>query len=118
MSLLDAVTAPLRALLGDVEREVEKEVPVHGIEQIQERILDTEQAIRSATESIADHVEAIETLAVSLPPLVVAVEALTAQLTEITKVLAPVAVAEQDMAKVGRFLHHRHDPPAEPAGSS
>jgi hypothetical protein len=119
MDLYRLLTSPLRLVLGDFEREAEQVFPVQGLEDVQERILGTEQAIGRATESIAAHVEVLETLAESLPHLTLAVEQLTIQLTTISTVLNPVADAERRVAGIehlfGRTQHHGHrDEPTVP----
>jgi hypothetical protein len=114
MGLLDVALAPLRAVLGSAEQEAEHVFPVQDIEAIQERILDTGEAIRNATESIESHVVALESLAKVVPELVTSVEGLTAQLAAITTVLAPVAAVEQDAAKLGHLFGRRHQGDAPP----
>jgi phage-related minor tail protein len=114
VGLLDIALAPLRAVLGSAEHEVEQALPVRNIEEIQTRVLDTAEAIKAATETIEAHVEVIETLATSLPPLTQAVTELTVQLGEILTVIAPIAAVERDVGKAEHFfLRRRH--PAEPA---
>jgi hypothetical protein len=113
MGLLGTALTPLRVLLGSIEREVEHTIPVKGIEGIQERVLETGEAIRKATEQIEQHVEVLESLASSVPQLTEAVGLLTVQLGGIVEVLRPVAAMEADVAKVGRlFGRHRGDAPA------
>ena len=115
MDVIGFVTAPLRGLLGSIEEQAEEAFPVQGLEEVQEGILDTEQAIRKATESIAAHVAVLETLAASLPQLTGAVEGLSEQLATITTVLAPVAGAERRVAGLEHLFSRapRHTPPGE-----
>jgi hypothetical protein len=113
MGLLGTALTPLRALLGGLEQEAEHTFPVRGIEGIQERVLETGEAIRKATEQIESHVEVLEALASSVPQLTEAVALLTVQLGGIVEVLRPVAAMEADVAKVGRlFGRHRGEGPA------
>jgi hypothetical protein len=114
MGLLDLALAPIRAVLGGAEDEVEHMLPVRDIEHIQARVLETAEAIKGATESIESHVAVIETLATSVQPLTLAVEQLTVQLVELTKLLAPVAAAEREVSRVGHLFSRHHDLPASP----
>ena len=121
MRLRSLVTEPLRAVLDTVaeqtQERVEEVLPLKGVEQVQEGILETERAIRAATESIAQHVAVLETLADSLPMLTHAVENLTEQLSSIMTVLAPVAGAERRVAGIEQLFRrvpHAHDPADTP----
>lgn len=128
MDLIGAALSPIRAVLGAAEREAEDVLPVREIEEIQQRVLEGVQAVRSATESIESHVEVLETLATSLPPLTEAVTQLSVQLGEILQVIAPIAAAERGVATLGhdvekaeRFLfrrRHRGEDPPPPAPSA
>lgn len=110
MGLLDLALAPLKAVIGSAERDIE--VPVRDIEHIQTRVLGTAEAIRQATESIESHIEVLETLANSIGPLTESVDRLTAQLAEINTVLAPVAATEREISRVEHFFGRRRQPPS------
>jgi hypothetical protein len=127
MGLLDIALAPLRSLLGAAEQEAEHVFPVRDLEDVEQRVLETAQAVRRATESIEAHVAVVETLATSLPPLTEAVTQLTVQLGEILKLTAPLAALEHDVGAAERrisrvehlFGRGRHDePPAPPPPSA
>jgi hypothetical protein len=122
MDLLNPVLKPVRALLRD-------ESPLGDLENIQEHILATGEAIKAATESIEGHVAVLEsltdtlnqtlpalnaTLSSTLPALVAAVEDLAVKLNVVSEALAPVVHAEADLGKVGHiFGRHQHDEAAE-----
>src|ERR1700678_4328275 len=115
MGLIDTALSPLRAVLGSVEREAEHAIPVKEIQGIQERVLETGEAIRKATESIEAHVEVLESLASSVPQLTDAVGLLTVQLGGIVEVLKPVAAMEADVAKVGHLFGRRNKGDSAPS---
>ena len=66
-------------------------------------------------DSIERHVEVIETLATSVDPLRASVDRLTDTMQELVAMLAPIAAAEQEVQRAGRFFgRHRHaDRPAD-----
>jgi hypothetical protein len=112
-TVLDFITRPIRSLLGGTEREVVETVrETHDIEA---NVLGAVEAIENATASIEHHVEVIETLATSVDPLRASVDRLTDTMGDLVKILAPLAAAEHDAQRVGRFFgRHRHEEPAPP----
>ena len=133
MGLIDAATAPLRYVInGVVEHGTEATEPLRDLEQIQAHVLHAVEAIKDATEQIEAHVEVIDTLVSSLVPLTAAVTrltdemsslpaltesvaSLTAKLDVVADVLAPMARAEQGMARVGHLFGRRRQVTAAPA---
>jgi hypothetical protein len=134
MGLIDAATAPLRYVInGVVEHGTEATEPLRDLEQIQAHVLHAVEAIKDATEQIEAHVAVIDTLVsslvpltasvtrltdemASLPALTESVASLTAKLDVVADVLAPLAHAEQDVARVGHlFGRRRQAPPPSPA---
>jgi chromosome segregation ATPase len=125
MGLIDLATAPLRYVINEVtEHEAEVVSPLRDIEEIQTHVLAASVAIKQATEQIEKHVAVIETLATSLEPLTVAVakladqmqalpelsrsvSELTAKLDVVAEVLTPLALVEQDAARVGHLFSRR-----------
>jgi Asp/Glu/hydantoin racemase len=108
--MLDFVTRPLRSVLGVAEHDVVESV--RETRDIEANMLGAVQAIANATASIERHVEVIETLATSVDPLRGSVDRLTDAVQELVAILAPVAEAEHEMQRVGRFFgRHRHDEP-------
>ncbi len=110
MGLLDLALTPLRMLLGQAEQEAEEVLPVREIEEIQNRVLDTAESIKRATESIESHVLVVESLATSIAPLTEAVADLTRQLAAINEVLAPLAGVERDVTRIEHLLGRRKRP--------
>ena len=113
--MLDIFIRPLRSVLGSAERDVAESV--HETRDIEENMLGAVRAIEDATESIEKHVAVIETLATSVDPLRASVDRLTDTMQELVAMMAPMATAEHEMHKVGRFFgrHHHDDPPTEAA---
>jgi uncharacterized protein YoxC len=106
--MLDFVTRPLKAILGGTERDIA--ATMHETRDIEENLLGAVDAIQNATASIERHVEVIETLATSVDPLRASVDRLTDTMQELVKMLAPMAAAEREVQRVGRFFgRHRHD---------
>jgi methyl-accepting chemotaxis protein len=110
--MLDFVTRPLRSVLGVAEHDVVESV--RETRDIEANMLGAVEAIENATASIERHVEVIETLATSVDPLRGSVDRLTDAVQELVAILAPVAEAEHEMQRVGRFFgRHHHDPPPQ-----
>jgi methyl-accepting chemotaxis protein len=125
MGLIDLATAPLRYVINEVtEHEAEVASPLRDIEEIQTHVLAASAAIREATGQIEKHVAVIETLVTSLEPLTAAVakladqmqalpelsrsvSELTAKLDVVAEVLTPLALVEQDAARVGHLFSRR-----------
>ena len=82
---------------------------------IEENMLDAVHAIENATTSIEHHVEVIETLATSVDPLRASVDRLTDTMQELVAMLAPMADAEYEVHRIGRFFgrHHHDDQPGQ-----
>src|SRR4051794_41532531 len=110
--MFDFLTAPIRTVLGVTEREVAESVrETHDIEA---NVLGAVRAIENATASIEQHVAVIEGLATSIDPLRASVEALTASMQDIVALMAPMAAAEHEMHRVGRFFGRQpHDKPPD-----
>jgi methyl-accepting chemotaxis protein len=107
--MLDFVTRPIRWVLGVSEQDVVE--TVHETRDIEANMLGAVRAIESATASIERHVEVIETLATSVDPLRAAVDRLTDTMQELVTILAPMAAAEHEIQRVGRFFgRRRHEP--------
>ena len=111
--MLEFVIGPIRSVLGVTEREVVESV--QEARDIEANMLDAVQAIENATASIEHHVEVIETLATSVDPLRASVDRLTDTMQELVAVLHPVATAERDVHRMGRFFgrHHHDDQPKQ-----
>jgi hypothetical protein len=106
--MLDFVIRPLQSILGGTEREVA--ATLHETRDIEASMLGAVDAIENATASIERHVEVIETLATSVDPLRASVDRLTDTMQELVVMLAPMAAAEHEMQRVGRFFgRRRHD---------
>ncbi len=106
--MLDFVTRPIRAVLGGTERDVA--ATLHETRDIEAGMLGAVDAIENATASIERHVEVIETLATSVDPLRASVDRLTDTMQELVAMMAPMAAAEHEMQRVGRFFgRHRHE---------
>lgn len=138
MGLIDLATAPLRYVINEVtEHEAEVVSPLRDIEDIQTHVLAASVAIKQATEQIEKHVAVIETLATSLEPLTVAVakladqmqalpelsrsvSELTAKLDVVAEVITPLALVEQDAARVGHLFSRRRSvtPTAESSSTA
>jgi methyl-accepting chemotaxis protein len=113
--MLDFCIRPIRSVLGGAERDVAESL--HETRDIEANMLGAVHAIEDATESIEKHVAVIETLATSVDPLRASVDRLTDTMQELVAMLAPMAAAEHEVHKVGRFFarHHRDDPLTEEA---
>ena len=117
--MLDFVTRTVRAALGFTERDIVE--TVHETRDLEANMLDAVEAIENATASIERHVEVIETLATSVDPLRASVDRLTDTMQDLVALLAPMAAAEHEVQRVGRFFgRHRHhdDPATEPEQGS
>jgi hypothetical protein len=97
------------------ERDVAE--TAHETRDIEANMLGAVRAIEDATESIEKHVAVIETLATSVDPLRASVDRLTDTMQELVSMMAPIATAEHEMHRVGRFFgrHHHDDPPIDDA---
>ncbi len=111
--MLEFVIRPIRSVLGVTEQDVVD--AVHEARDIEENMLDAVHAIENATTSIEHHVEVIETLATSVDPLRASVDRLTDTMQELVAMLAPMAAAEREAHRVGRFFsrHHHDDQPGQ-----
>ena len=109
--MLEFVIRPIRSVLGVTEQHVVESVD--EVLDIEVNMLDAVRAIEHATASIEDHVEVIETLATSVDPFRASVDRLTDTMQQLVVMLAPIAAAEQEAHRIGRFLgrHHRDDQP-------
>lgn len=106
--MLDFVTRPIRWALGATERDIAE--TVHETRDIEANMLGAVAAIENATESIEKHVASIETLATAVDPLRASVDRLTDTMQELVAMLAPMAAAEHEVQRVGRFFgRHRPD---------
>jgi phage-related minor tail protein len=106
--MLDFVTRPIRWVLDATERDVVE--TVHETRDIEANMLGAVQAIENATASIERHVEVIETLATSVDPLRASVDRLSDTMQDLVTILAPMAAAEREVQRVGRFFgRHRHE---------
>ena len=106
--MLEFVIRPIRSVLGVTEHDVVD--AVHEARDIEENMLDAVHAIENATTSIEHHVEVIETLATSVDPLRASVDRLTDTMQELVAMLAPMAAAEHEAHRIGRFFsRHHHD---------
>jgi methyl-accepting chemotaxis protein len=103
--MLDFLTQPIRWVLGQGERDVVR--AVRDTRDLEENVLDAVQAIENATTSIEQHVAVIETLATSIDPLRASVDRLSTTLEELVRLLGPLAGAEHEVERVGRFFHRR-----------
>jgi methyl-accepting chemotaxis protein len=108
--MLGFVARTIRTALGDTERDVAH--VVHETRDIEANMLETVQAIEHATASVERHVEVIETLATSVDPLRASVDRLADTVQQLVTILAPLATAEHDIERVGRFFGRRrhHEP--------
>lgn len=113
--MLDFFIRPIRSVLGGAERDVAESL--HETRDIEANMLGAVRAIENATESIEKHVAVIETLATSVDPLRASVDRLTDTMQELVAMMAPMATAEQEIHRVGRFFgrHHHDDPPTKDA---
>src|ERR1700722_11564859 len=106
--MLDFVTRPIRWVLDATERDVVQ--TVHETRDIEANMLGAVEAIENATASIERHVEVIETLATSVDPLRASVDRLSDTMQDLVAILAPMAGAEREMQRVGKFFgRHRHE---------
>jgi methyl-accepting chemotaxis protein len=111
--VLEFVIRPIRSVLGVTEHRVVESVD--EVLDIEVNMLDAVRAIEHATTSIEDHVEVIETLATSVDPLRASVDRLTDTMQELVAMLAPMAAAEHEAHRIGRFFgrHHHDDQPGQ-----
>ena len=111
--MLEFVIRPIRSVLGVTEQDVVD--AVHEARDVEENMLDAVHAIENATTSIEHHVEVIETLATSVDPLRASVDRLTDTMQELVAMLAPMAAAEHEAHRIGRFFgrHHHDDQPGQ-----
>ena len=111
--MFEFVIGPIRSVLGVTEQEIVESV--HDARDIEANMLDAVQAIENATNSIEHHVEVIETLATSVDPLRASVDRLTDTMQELVAVLHPMAAAEHEAHRIGRFFgrHHHDDRPKQ-----
>jgi hypothetical protein len=116
--MLDFVVNPLRSslrsFLGIAEHEAAETTPVQKTE---EDLPAVAHAIKGVTESIEHNVAVIEQLAEQLTttvgPLKDSVDNLTATMTDLLKLLGPIAAAERGVHDVEHFFgRHRHHPDA------
>ena len=116
--MLDFVTRPVKWALGVTEQQVVD--TVRETRDIEANMLDAVEAIENATASLERHVEVIETLATSVDPLRASVDRLTDTMTQLVSVLSPLAAAEHEAQKVGRFFgrHPHRDSPVPPPSES
>jgi methyl-accepting chemotaxis protein len=106
--MLDLLARTIRSILGDTEREVVE--AVHESRDIEANMLGAVEAIEHATASLEHHVEVIETLATSVDPLRASVDRLTDTMHELVLILGPLAAAEHEIQRAGRFFgRRRHD---------
>jgi methyl-accepting chemotaxis protein len=106
--MFEFVTRPLQSILGGTERDLA--ATMHETRDIEANLLGAVDAIENATASIERHVEVIETLATSVDPLRASVDRLTDTMQELVKMLAPMAAAEHEVQRIGRFFgRHRYD---------
>jgi methyl-accepting chemotaxis protein len=106
--MLDFVTRPIRWVLGATERDVVE--TVQETRDIEANMRGAVQAIDHATASIERHVEVIETLATSVDPLRASVDRLSDTMQDLVAILAPMAAAELEVQRVGRFFgRHKHE---------
>lgn len=111
--VLEFLAAPVRAVFGATGHDLGE--TLHETRDIEAHMLGAVDAIEGATASIERHVEVIETLATSVDPLRASVDRLTDTMQELVAMLAPMAAAEHEMQRAGRFFgRHRHDEPPEP----
>ena len=113
--MFDFLIRPIRSVLGGAERDAVESL--HETRDIEANMLGAVRAIENATDSIEKHVAVIETLATSVDPLRASVDRLTDTMQDLVAMMAPIATAESEMHRAGRFFgRHRHDePPAEAA---
>jgi methyl-accepting chemotaxis protein len=113
--MLDFLIRPIRSVLGGAERDAVESL--HETRDIEANMLGAVRAIENATESIEKHVAVIETLATSVDPLRASVDRLTDTMQELVGMMAPMATAEHEMHRVGRFFgrHHHDEPPTQDA---
>src|ERR1700744_2041187 len=113
--MLDFFIRPIRSVLGGAERDVAESL--HETRDIEANMLGAVHAIEDATESIEKHVAVIETLATSVDPLRASVDRLTDTMQELVAMMAPMASAEHEAHKLGRFFGRPHHdaPPTEEA---
>ncbi len=116
--MLEFFTRPIRSVLGVTERDVVDSL--NETRDVEANLLGAVHAIESATESIERHVEVIETLATSVDPLRASVDRLTDTMQDLVALMAPIAGAEHEMQRAGRFFgRHRHaDQPADEGSAS
>jgi hypothetical protein len=107
MGLLDALTGPLRSVLGVAEDEVVQHSPLHETEELEQELKGAVTAIHRAADSMEQHVAVVETLAASVPALTSSVNSLVAELNSLLKVIAPVAAVEKDVERVEGFFRRR-----------
>jgi methyl-accepting chemotaxis protein len=111
-TMLEFATRPIRWVLGVADRDVVE--TVRETRDIEADMLGAVHAIENATDSIERHVEVIETLATSVDPLRASVDRLTDTMQELVAILAPMAAAEHEIQRAGRFFgRHRHDDPRQ-----
>lgn len=106
--MLDFVTRPIRWALGGAEHDIAD--TVHQTRDIEADMLGAVTAIENATQSIERHVDSIDTLATAVDPLRASVDRLTDTMHDLVTLMAPMAAAEHEVQRVGRFFgRHRHD---------
>lgn len=111
--MLDFVTRPLRAIFGETEHDVVD--TMHETRDIEANMLGAIEAIENATASLEHHVEVIETLATSVDPLRASVDRLTDTMQDLVAMLGPIASAEREIQRAGRFLPRRHRDKSQPS---
>lgn len=135
MSLVSPFTGWLRSALGVAEHEEADAVahlPLHETRAAEAKLEHLVRALERAGESADRQVEVLDGLARALPTLTEQVTALTrqvsamsdratllsAKLDQLVTLLAPLSVAERDVARVARVFRrrrHREEPGADVA---
>lgn len=111
--MLDFFARPIRSALGFAEHQAAR--PVVGAER---EIAEASSAAHRVADSIEQHIQTVESLAASIGPLTQSVDRLTETMTDLVRLLAPMAAAEHDVEQVERLFGFRRrrkpSPPAPP----
>ncbi len=112
--MLEFFARPIRSALGFAEHEAAR--PIVGAER---DIAEASSAAHRVADSIEQHIQTVEGLAASIGPLTQSVDQLTETMSDLVKLLAPMAAAEHEVEHVERlfgFRRHRKStaPPPRP----
>ena len=110
--MLDFLARPIRSALGFAEHEATR--PIVGAEH---EIAEASNAAHRVADSIEKHIQTVEGLAASIGPLTQSVDRLTEAMTDLVKLLGPLAAAEHEVEHVERLFGFRRRPrptPPEP----